>query len=99
MHAAFTHDIRLSIGYCSALVRMRAAPSCWCISSLARGLSYLSTYIQTCRQLGEPVEGPYPADGAKSATPHRQLGSKGVRLLPHPPSHLGLRTVRAWSVP
>jgi hypothetical protein len=41
-HAASRHERRPSIGYLQTLVSLRAAPSCWCISSLARGLSYRS---------------------------------------------------------
>jgi hypothetical protein len=69
-HAAYRHERRHSIGYLQALVCLRAAPSCWCISSLARGLSYLlqiSTSIQTCRELGEPIQ---PISGRCSENCH-----------------------------
>jgi hypothetical protein len=75
-HAAYRHERRHSIGYLQALVCLRAAPSCWCISSLARGLSHLlqiSTSIQTCRASWASPSSPYPADAAKTATPHRLL--------------------------
>jgi hypothetical protein len=75
-HAASRHERRPSIGRLQTLVSLRAAPSCWCISSLARGLSYRSPPTSKPAANWASPSSPYPADAAKTATPHRLLASK-----------------------
>lgn len=87
-HAAFRLYGQERIGWVVRLMRLRAAPNCWCIiSSLARGLSdgrgvELPLHLlTTCRELAESIH--HDHGDMERSLPHRPavstllVGSKG----------------------